>query len=62
VHDGGAIFHGALDDGMMALITAFSRFPSARLAAETRFDSLFSVDILLVVECMRPSNVCDLRM
>jgi hypothetical protein len=36
---------------MMALIMLFSRFPSAQSAVEIRFDNLFLVDILPVVEC-----------
>jgi hypothetical protein len=36
---------------VMALIMLFSRFPSAQSAVEIRFDNLFLVDILPVVEC-----------
>jgi hypothetical protein len=36
---------------MMALIMLFSRFPAAQSASEIRFDNLFLVDILPVVEC-----------
>jgi hypothetical protein len=36
---------------MMAFIMLFSRFPSAQSAVEVRFDNLFLVDILPVVEC-----------
>jgi hypothetical protein len=37
---------------VMALVMIFSRFPAAHSTAEMRFDNLFLVDILPVVECM----------
>jgi hypothetical protein len=47
---------------VMALIRVFSRCPAAQSAVEMRFDNLFSVDILPVVECMWPSNVTSLSL